>query len=125
MERPTGVTILAVLSFIGGVLLLLAGVGLLALGGASGSAPVGAIVGILGGGSILIGLLELVVGYGLWTLQGWAWWWGVVTQGLNVLLGLTHLSQGGTGNGIIGLVISAIILWYFFTPEVKRAFGRA
>ena len=75
--RPTGITILAVLSAIGGVLGLLGGVALLGLGGvaagATGNAAffgLGALAGII---TVAISIGQLAFAYGAWSLQPWAW----------------------------------------------------
>ncbi len=81
MERPTGVSILAVLCFIGAVFYVLAALVLL-VGGAALShvsgmkASMGALLAGLGalGGVIVLGfaVLQVAVGYGLWRLLNWA-----------------------------------------------------
>lgn len=127
--RPTGVTILAVLAAIGGVLGLLAGVALLGLGGvaaAGGSgllASFGAIFGIL---AIAQGALALAFAYGAWTLQPWGWMLGVVAFGLSLALSVLNVVGGGEISGqIVSILIGVAILYYLFTPAVKQAFGRA
>ena len=128
--RPTGVTILAVLAAIGGVLGLLGGVALLGLGGiaagATGNAAffgLGAFAGII---SVAIAIASLAFAYGAWMLQPWAWSRGVVLQLVShvwaVLLvgsGESIVSQG------LSIVIAGIILYYLNQPHVKSAFGRA
>ena len=128
--RPTGVTILAVLAAIGGVLGLLGGVALLGLGGiaagATGNAAffgMGAFAGII---SVAIAIASLAFAYGAWMLQPWAWSLGVVLQLVSlvwavllVVSGESIFSQG------ISIVIAGIILYYLNQPHVKAAFGRA
>ena len=112
-SRPLGVTIIAVLLIIAGILELVGG-GLaiavvLALGhtiaqhghGATG-AVVDAAGGVLGGISIVIGILTLIFAWGLWTLKSWAFWLTVVfahtngthfahEKGLSVIFGELRL----------------------------------
>ena len=82
--RPTGITILAVLSAIGGCLALLAGLFATVLGGAvgaaTGSAAVGGLVSVLGLIAIVYGALSLAFAYGAWTLKPWAWNLGMASQ---------------------------------------------
>jgi hypothetical protein len=78
-QRPTGVTILAVLQFIGGALSLLFGIsslffgGLMVVSGASEAAGVeidlGPILLIAGVLALISGLIGLIAGYGLFTLK--------------------------------------------------------
>ena len=127
--RPTGITILAVLSAIGGVLSILGGVALFGLGsvaaGATGTAGyfgLGAIFGLL---LLVVGIANLVFAYGAWSLQPWAWTLGVALQVLSLIFAaLTVLGGGDIGSQVIGVVISAVILYYLFTPAIKSAFGR-
>jgi hypothetical protein len=127
--RPTGVTILAVLAAIGGVLGLLGGIALLGLGGlaaAGGSgllASYGAIFGIL---AIVQGALALAFAYGAWTLKPWAWMLGIIAFGISLALSVLNVVGGGNiGSQAISIAIGIAIIYYLFTPAVKQAFGRA
>ena len=127
--RPTGITILAVLAAIGGVLSILAGIAIVGIGGfaaaSSGTAAyfgLGAVAGII---LLALGVLNLAFAYGAWTLKPWAWTLGVGLQVANLIwAGLAALS-GDVGGQIISIAISAIILYYLFQPNIKAVFGRA
>src|SRR5256885_9977945 len=86
--RPTGITILAVLSAIGGCLALLAGLFATVLGGAvgaaTGSAAVGGLVPVPWVIALVYGALHPAVAYGAWGLQAWAWKLGMASQILRV-----------------------------------------
>lgn len=128
--RPMGITILAVLSAIGGVLGLLGGIALMGLGGlaaaSTGTAAyfgLGAIWGVL---LLATAIASLVFAYGAWTLKPWAWPLGVALQVISLALSLLTILSGGDISGqIISIVISAIILYYLFQPSIKAVFGRA
>jgi uncharacterized membrane protein (DUF2068 family) len=135
-QRPTGVTILAVLQIIGGILSLIFGVSSLLFGGlmvASDAAnttgaeiDVGPILLVAGLLALVSGLIGLIAGYGLFTLKGWGWTLALVFSVLNVIRSLLGMFQGGNVPGaIIGIVISGLIIYYLMTPTVKRAFGKA
>jgi len=72
-QRPTGITVLALLNFIGGGLAILLGIVFIAAGPimaqiAPGLPPIfSVLVGALGIGFLIAGLIGLVVGWGLWT----------------------------------------------------------
>ena len=66
-ERPLGVTILAILQMLGGIIALIGGIGGIAL---MYFLP---LLGILGAVLLIVGLIELFVGYGLWGMKSWAW----------------------------------------------------
>ena len=128
--RPMGITILAVLSAIGGVLSILAGIALIGLGGVGAASTgqaalfgMGAIFGLL---ILASGIASLAFAYGAWTLQPWAWTLGVALQILSIALAVFAVIGGSDiSSQIIGVAISAIILYYLMQPSIKAAFGRA
>ena len=128
--RPLGITILAVLSAIGGVLGLLGGIALIGLGGVAAAQTgatayfgLGAVWGIL---ILASAIASLVFAYGAWTLKPWAWPLGVALQIIGLALAaLTVISGGDISSQIISVVISVIILYYLFQPNIKALFGRA
>lgn len=138
MQRPTGVTVLAILSFLGaGCLVIL---GLLAFAGGAllatmlrSSMPAGLMAGVtsvIGVFCLLFAALYVVTGIGLWTLKPWGRILTIILVSLGLLFGVIGLLTGMM-HFMIGLVIwrvfwcaiDVLILWYMFTPEVKRAFG--
>ena len=128
--RPMGITILAVLSAIGGVLGILGGIALVGLGGVAAAAGggaalfgLGAIFGLLG---LITGIAALAFAYGAWTLKPWAWPLGVAIAGINIALSVIGLVGGGDlTSAVISIVIYGIILYYLFQPNIKALFGRA
>ena len=141
MERPTGVTILAVLEFIGAGFLILLGllllVGMGMLGAMGGGGEGGRFLGVLGalGAAagvvvIIVAALPLAIGIGLWKLKNWARILviifatiGALGNTARVIFGLSSGEMFNVVGGIVGLGIQALILWYMFQPHVKQAFG--
>lgn len=120
MNRPLGVTIIALLLIVGGVLGVLEALDLLGvwdLFGLDDNTGVG--IGIL-----IVAAANLIVGFGFWSLQGWAWTLAVIVSVLRLISAVVGLFVGGVAGGIVGLVIVVIILWYLFRPNVKGAFGK-
>lgn len=129
MQRPTGVTIIAVLAAIGGVFGLLGGLTLIGLGGfiaASGVAG-GALAPILGLLLLAYGVLALVLAYGFWTLKPWAWTLGIGLQAAGIVINILQFVNDSTQlvSAIVSIAISAAVIWYLYQPNVKAAFGRA
>ena len=129
MQRPTGVTILAILAFIGGVFGILGGLALVGFSGliaASGVAGSG-LATILGVLLLIYGVLSLVLGYGFWTVKPWAWTLGIGLYGAGIVLNVLQYINDSTQlvSAIISIAISVAILWYLFQPHVKAAFGRS
>jgi hypothetical protein len=121
--RPTGITILAVLSAIGGVLGLFGGFVVLGLGAT-----------ILGGAGVILALallalaaLSIALAWGFWTLQPWAWPLGVVLQAANIILAIVQFLTADTSivSTIISVGIAGAILYYLNQPTIKSLFGRA
>jgi hypothetical protein len=129
-QRPTGITILAVLSAIGGVFGLLGGV-LVVMGGgilgtASGGASVGTVVVLLGVVTLVLGIVGLALAYGFWTLKPWAWPLGVALELINIGVAIAQVITGASSipSVAISVVVAGVILYYLNQPGVKRAFGR-
>ena len=134
-QRPTGVTILAVLQLIGGAISLLFGISSLFFGGlmvvsdaattAGTEIDVGPLLLLGGILAIVSGVIGLLAGYGLFTLKGWGWTLSMLFAVINIVHNLLGLFQGANiAGGIIGIVISGLILYYLNTTTVKRAFGK-
>jgi hypothetical protein len=50
---------------------------------------------------------------------------GLIGQGLGLLSAvITILDNGSVSGQILNIAISALIIYYLLTPDVKRAFGR-
>ncbi|HKN76230.1 MAG TPA: hypothetical protein VJW94_13720 [Candidatus Acidoferrum sp.] len=138
MERPTGVTILAVVAFIFGGFLTLAGLGM-ALGGAALSrmgtnGGLGMLAGV--GGAILgvvflgFAVVYIVDGVGLLKAANWARILTIILVGLSLLRSAFSMMRSlGHLNPVaifFALIIAAIDVWiliYLFKPDVKQAFG--
>jgi len=131
-ERPTGVTILAILEIIGGIFSLIAGLMFLVLfvamssmiGGVPEAAPfailLGAFGAVIGGLLILISIVCFIIAYGFWKGKGWAWVLGLIFAILGIISGLISLPMG-----IISIIINGLIIYYLTRPHVKAFFGRA
>lgn len=110
--RPLGVSVIAVLNWSGGVVMLLGGLATFSLN------PLTAIF------SLVLGVFALWVGYGLWTLQGWAWQTAVILQTLAIVMDFTQV-LAGLGIPWLGLLINGVVLFYLFSATVKETFQRA
>ncbi len=117
-DRPIGITIIAILMIISGILFIIGGIGLTALGVVS-------LVFLAGGiGSILLGIASLVVAWGLLKGAGWAWIVTLILTIISIIVNVASLAGGNTAN-IIGIIINGIIIYYLYRPNVKSYFGRS
>jgi hypothetical protein len=139
MERPTGVTIIAVLYFLGAACLVLLGIlsivgGSLLSGLAHGGGPASALFAmggvVIGAILLVLAVLDLAVGIGFIKLQNWARVVAIILTGIGVLFGLlglvTMLAHFMMFVLVFRLIVLAIEIWilvYLFKPHVKQAFG--
>lgn len=112
--RPTGVTILAVLEFLGGILGILGGLVLLGAEEAFGEG----IFAVFSIWAFIAGFIALAVGYGLWNLLKWGYQAAMILAILGIISGLFSLPSG-----ILSIVIDGIIIYYLIQPEIKDVFG--
>ncbi|MBW4658425.1 MAG: hypothetical protein KME15_07110 [Drouetiella hepatica Uher 2000/2452] len=134
MNRPVGVTIVATLQLVGAILILIGSLGILSFRDAIAQevsptpsvAQAGSFVVGFGIFLLLLGLIGLLLAYGLFMLQSWAWVATLVLEGFKTLSNLSTVATGigSRGIAVFQLVISAIVLYYLLRSEVKRAFGR-
>jgi len=128
-QRPLGITIIAIILAVEGVFSILVGLEALQIT-SFGLAQVAEAADLSGWASIISGVLTLIAAGGLFTLAGWAWILAVVVLVIRIVADVWAAIVVGVstslGLGSIGAaIISAIILWYFFRPNVRSAFGRA
>jgi hypothetical protein len=118
--RPTGITILAVLAGVGGVLTALAGIALFVLG----AVAFGGLGALLGLAFLAVAALYIAFCVGALQMKPWAWPLGVVGAAASIILSVLQLI-GGDVSQIISIAIGAAIIYYLMRPEIKAAFGRA
>jgi uncharacterized membrane protein (DUF2068 family) len=101
-------------------MVLAGGAGIVFLGGSTGI--FGFIFVIVGAIMLLIGLVELVIFWGLWTGKSWARFLAIIFAILGILFNLMSVVGGGL-TAIVGLLIGVVILWYLFQPQVKAFYA--
>jgi hypothetical protein len=131
MNRPTGVTVIAVLCFIGACFLTLLACLFLVGGGLAARfmppdahipAGIAAAVGVFGAVIfLLLAALYVTVGMGLLKLKEWARIIALVLAGLSLLFGLFGLLHFHPF-ALVRLAIAGSILWYLLQPHVVAAF---
>jgi uncharacterized membrane protein HdeD (DUF308 family) len=108
-HRPLGVTIIAVLNVIAGIIAIAVGIPALIV-----------VVGVV---FIAVGIASLVMAYGLWKGRSWAWTITLILSGIGIIVGIAHLVARQTG-AIVEIIIYAIIIYYLYRPNVKAFFGK-
>jgi ABC-type Mn2+/Zn2+ transport system permease subunit len=68
----------------------------------------------------ILGIISLLLAYGLWTGMGWSWTLAIIFAAIGILTGIASLLPG-----IISIIIGAIIIYYLMMPHVKAFFKKA
>jgi len=123
-ERPLGITIIAILGFIGAVLLVIGGLFLLFVGTAlmeilEGTTGLfGGLLGTAAGAIVLIiGIVQFVISYGLWKLKKWALYIEFILLLLGIVNSIIMMAYIGDLTQIVAIIISAIILYYLYSKR--------
>ena len=137
--RPTGVTIIAILNVISGIVMLVGGLGLAAISSilptmttldpnASGQLAVAGLLGVggiaVGGILIILGIISFIVAWGLLKGKGWAWSVTMVLSIISIVIGVISMVAGSIGS-IVNIIIAGIIIYYLYRPHVKAFFGKS
>jgi hypothetical protein len=131
MDRPVGVTILAVITFFAGLIGLCYAIVILIT---SGFADYGVSESVFGVNaraayfvtalfSMIGPILYLLFSYGSLDLKKWAWWLGVIATGLQLASGVIHVFNNGefaptAARGILDIIIFV----YLLMPHIRKAF---
>ncbi|MFW9789175.1 MAG: hypothetical protein ACFFE2_04415 [Candidatus Thorarchaeota archaeon] len=119
--KPTGVLLLAILQLIGALLNLAAGALLLMVALEIGFLAIFAAFPALI--LFIVGLIGLILFYGLYTLKGWAWLWALIFNLLAVLGGILQgadLMANYVALG--GFIVSLIVFIYLILPSTRAHF---
>jgi hypothetical protein len=108
-HRPLGVTIIAILTIIGGLIFLASGLVLLIIG-----------IGII---LLALGIAYLVMAYGLWKGRGWAWTITLILSAIGIVVALISIAAGNIG-ALFSIVIHGVAIYYLYRPNVKAFFGK-
>jgi hypothetical protein len=127
-QRPTGVTILAILAFVGGILSILGALTLLGLGGILAGAGFGGLAVFFGIYALVWGALALWIGWGFWQLRPSAWRWGIILMVIGAVITIVQIPlgySGGIASAAISVAIDLAVIYYLTTPAVRAAFGQS
>jgi uncharacterized membrane protein (DUF2068 family) len=124
-----GVTLLAGLAVLDGAFDALSGWTLVRSGNEIAAHTVfsGGMVTLVGMVLLVIAVLLLALGYGLWMMRPWAWTLGVGLESANILLALARFAGGREtiAGALLTLMIAGTILYYLLQPPVRADFGRS
>ncbi len=124
-QRPPSILILFVLEMIVGLSTLIGGLILFAIV----DARFAAIASVLG-------VISLIIAWGLWAGKGWAWTVVLVFAVIGVLTDLGSVALGNVGSSLgivglllnllldLGLLLNLLVIYYLRRPYVKSFFRR-
>src|SRR5688500_2321027 len=108
-QRALGVTLIAIITLIGGIIFLASGLVLIIIG-----------IGIV---LLALGIAYLVMPYGLWKGRGWAWTITLILSAIGIIVAIVSIATGNVG-AIISIIINGVIIYYLYKPNVKAFFGK-
>lgn len=127
-ERPMGITVLAVLALVTGILSLVSGLALLGVGGLGifGAGATGGNVLALGALTFALAPVSLGVGYGFWAMKPWAWAAGLATYcaSLGVSVFAVLLAGASIVSVAVAVGVAIFVIVYLMQPKVRAVFGR-
>jgi lysylphosphatidylglycerol synthetase-like protein (DUF2156 family) len=120
-HRPLGVTIIAILTIIGGIGFLASGIA--AVVAAPFLSDMEGLSAGIGAALMALGIAYFVMAYGLWKGKGWAWTITLVLSFIGIVLGIASIVTGNIG-AVFHLIINIIVVYYLYRPNVKAFFGK-
>src|SRR2546429_2878882 len=128
-SRPVGITILAVLEILMGIVGLLASLVIIGFSALFATLPtVGSLVGaiglVIGGVVLFFSIIWLAIGVGVLHGRGWSWTLGMIFSILSLLGAIGALTIGLITGGVGGLIFWGLMLYYLTRTHVKAFFGK-
>ena len=130
--RPTGITILAIVYIIFGILSLIWSLLVFGVFGFSatvtslfGMDAIGSSTAMAGFTGIIAAVIQLIVAFGLWGLKKWAWYLAMIAVGITIVQGVMGFFAGGLAAFVcagIGLIIPFVIFIYLISARVREVF---
>jgi len=115
--RPMGVTILVVLVALSGTIVVLFGL-LFSTYAAIIGIETGGFLGVISGVLVALGIVTLVMAWGLEKAKSWAWSITRILVAISIVVDLI-------AQNVAGLIVHGIVLYYLYTPIVKDYFGKS
>ena len=113
-SRPIGVAVLAILAISLGTLVSLGGLVALGIGGLQFVAGAETLPPSLGIIILLLGVMAIVAGVGLWDTRTWAWW-------LTVIVAVVLLTVSGMA--AIWITVAVVVFILVYLAAVRSRFS--
>lgn len=127
--RPFGITLLAILQILLGLLELLGAVAVAFVSFVLPEmvphvrffAPRSPLSGL---GLVLLAFIQFILAYGLWKGKGWAWIGSLILAVIGLVFSAFTLFMRPRVGEIIALILNLVIMYYLITPRVQGYFGK-
>lgn len=114
-KRPTVVKILVLIVIIGSIVPILAGVMMLTGGAFESYFMQELLRGILPTYYVVVGVIGLMLAWGLWIGNGLAWILALIVHIIGIIMSLVALPTG-----IVGVVMDGIVVYLLMRPDTRR-----
>ncbi len=118
-KRPMAVKILVLIVALGSVIPILAGVMMLTGGTFEGYFMQELLSQILPAYYVVVGVIGLVLAWGLWISRGWAWIIALIIFIIGIIIDLVTLPTG-----IVGVVIDGVVVYLLMRTDTRTFCGR-
>jgi hypothetical protein len=78
----------------------------------------------VGVGLWLVAVIALATSIGGFQQRRWAWWLAVAALAVNAVSDAARIAMGGVVEGLVGVVIAGLILWWLTRPSTRGQFDR-
>ncbi len=87
----------------------------------TGVAGVILAIGIL---ALVIGIIELVVAAGMWSMEYWTWMLTVIICWIDIVFDIIggFVNTQTFASTVVSMIIPLIVLIYFYQPKIKQLF---
>jgi hypothetical protein len=129
-SRPTGITIIAILMIIGGLILLFTGITplffgpLISIDSDGSTNALGFIITIGGLTLVGLGIASFIVSWGLLKGKGWARTITLIISIIAIIFAIISLISSEDLIHIMEIIVYGIIIYYMFTDKVQLFFVR-
>ena len=127
ISRPTGVTILAILELIAGIILVIGAVAIGAIASMGGHSMFGVMVSAIGGFIaailVILAMLSFIISGALFSGKRWGRTVVIIFSIIDLILNAVSIT-GGNGFAIGDIILNLIILYYMWRPHVIAYFNK-
>ncbi len=122
-ERPLGVTIVAILEAMAGLFSVSIGLLLTTAAGTRISTQAND-AGAFSAMILLLGLLSMLMCYGVWMRKRWAWTYAVTVAALGILTNVTAAYYYASTFSILDAGLQVLVIYYLTRSSVKSFFPK-